>query len=89
MKILFWIISVFNIYQGLYFFLNAVHLLGSSKYSQKATVIFAILFLVMAAGGIYFVLRRNNYRTALLLSLGPWILGFIFLLFNMLFSDYK
>jgi hypothetical protein len=89
MKILFWIICAFNIYQGLYFLLNAVHLLGSSKYSQKATVVFAILFLGMAACGIYFVLGKNNYRTALFFGLGPWILGFVFLLFNMLFSDYK
>jgi hypothetical protein len=89
MKILFWIICAFNIYQGLYFFLNAIHLLDSSKYSQKATAVFAILFLGMAAGGIYLALGKNNYRSALLLGFGPWVLGFMFLLFNMLFYDYK
>jgi hypothetical protein len=89
MKILFWLLCAFNIYQGLYFFLNVVHLLDSSKYSAKATFVFALLFLAMSAGGIYYALGKNNYRMALLLGLGPWVLGLVFLLFNMLFSDYK
>jgi hypothetical protein len=89
MKIFFWVLCAFNIYQGLYFFLNVVNLLDSSKYSAKATVVFALLFLAMGAGGIYYALGKNNYRMALLLGLGPWVLGLVFLLFNMLFSDYK
>jgi hypothetical protein len=89
MKWLAWLITLFNIYFGLYFLLNALNILSSSKYSQTATIVFAVLFTLMAAGSVYVMIGRANYTLAFWIGLGPWILSFLFLLFNMLTSDYK
>ncbi len=89
MKFFVWLICSFNVYQGMYFFLNAIHVLDSSKYSKTATIVFAILFLGMGFGGFYLALGKNNYKAALFTGLGVWVLGLVFLLINMLFSDYK
>jgi hypothetical protein len=84
-----WFISSINLYMGLRYFLNAIHVLHTSKYSQRATVLFAILFTGMGVGGLYFSLVEKNNTVSLLLGMGPWILALLILLFNMLTSDYK
>ncbi|MEO5564299.1 MAG: hypothetical protein ABIR18_12715 [Chitinophagaceae bacterium] len=89
MKYFTWIISAINIYMGLRFFLNAVHVLQTSKYAQSSNVVFAILFLTMGIGAFYLSIAKKNDSIALLLSVGPWVLAVLFLLFNMLASDYK
>ena len=88
MRYLAWIISPVNIYIGLRCFLNAIHILQTSKYSQTATVIFAILFLGMGIAGFYFCLAQN-YKIALLIGVGPWVIALLLLLVNMMTGDYK
>ena len=89
MKYIVWIISSVNIYLGLLSFLNAIHVLNTSKYSQTATVLFAILFLLMGGAGLYLSIMKNNTKPALLVSIGPWVIALLFLLFNMMTQDYK
>jgi len=89
MKYLVWLISAINIYLGIHCLLNALHILQNSKYSQGATALYAILFLGMGIGGFYFSIAGSNQKLALLISIGPWILALLFLLFTLLTSDYK
>ena len=89
MKWLTWLFTIINIYFAIYFLLNALHILGSIKYSQSATVVFAVLFTVMAAGSAYIMISRSDYKLALLINAGPWVLSSLFLFFNMVTSDYK
>ena len=89
MKYFVWIISSINVYLGFINFLNVIHVLQSSKYSKTATVVFAILFLGMGIIGFYISIVQHNYKLALLIGFGPWVLALLFLLFNMLTSDYK
>ena len=74
---------------GARFFLNVIHVLGTSKYSKTATIIYAILFLGLAVTGFYFLFIQPNTRVALWLSIGPWALITLGLLINMLTGDYK
>lgn len=89
MKYIVWLISAINIYLGIHCLLNVLHILQNSKYSQGATALYAILFLGMGIGGFYFSIACNNQKLALLISIGPWILALLFLLFTLLTSDYK
>ncbi|MES1226542.1 MAG: hypothetical protein ABUT20_64300 [Bacteroidota bacterium] len=89
MKWFSWIITFINIYFGLYCLLNVLNILKSSKYSQASTLVFAILFTSMAVGSAYLLLVKGNSKYALLIGIGPWVLSLVFLLFNMLTSDYK
>ncbi|MEP7254951.1 MAG: hypothetical protein ABI666_04195 [Ferruginibacter sp.] len=89
MKYIVWILLSVNLYLGLRSFLNAVHVLHTSKYSQTATVLFAILFLAMGSAGVYLSLAKDNTKLALLVSIGPWVIALLFLLFNMMTQDYK
>ena len=89
MRYIVWIISSVNIYFGLYYFLNAIHVLQSSKYSQTSTTIFAVLFLGMGISGFYLSLINNNNKLALLAGIGPWVISLLILLFNMITADYK
>ena len=84
-----WILSILNIYLGLKNFLNVIHVLQNSKYSKSATALFAILFLGMGIMGLFCSLVKNNYKLALVVEIGPWILALLFLLFSMMTSDYK
>lgn len=59
MKYLVWLISSVNVYFGLRCFLNAIHVLKTSKYSQGTTVLFAVLFLGLGAAGFYFTLQPS------------------------------
>lgn len=89
MKYLVWLASFIDIYLGFRFFLNVIHVLHTSKYSQSATIIYAILFLSMGLCGLYFSLLKNNDKLALIICIGPWILFLLFLFFTMISSDYK
>jgi hypothetical protein len=89
MKFVIWILSAINIYLGIINFLNVIHVLQDSKYSQSATTVFAILFLGMGIAGLYFSLAKNNYKLALIVEAGPWIIALLFLVFNMITGDYK
>ena len=84
-----WILSAINIYFGLKNFLNAIHVLQDSKYSQNSTVVFAILFLGMGIGGLYLFFIENNIKLALFVEIGPWVFALLFLLFTMVTSDYN
>jgi hypothetical protein len=64
-----------NVYLGLRYLLNTIHLLHTSKYSQITTVIFAVLFLGLGAAGFYFSIFKSNLKLGLLIALGPWVLG--------------
>ncbi len=89
MKYIAWILSAVNLYLGLHSFLNAIHVLNTSKYSQTATILFTILFLTMGGAGLYFSITKSNIKPALLVSIGPWAIALLFLLFNMITQDYK
>ena len=83
MKFFVWLISAVNVYFGLRCFLNVIGVLKTSKYSQTSTVIFAILFLGLGAAGFYVSIFQNNPKLALLISFGPWVLGFVILFISM------
>lgn len=74
---------------GFRFFLNAVNLMQTSKYSKTATIIYAIIFLALAAAGFYFLFLKPRMRLALWLSIAPWALIIIGLFINMVTGDYK
>ena len=89
MKIITALISIFNLYIGFRFFLNVIQVLQTTKYSKVSTAIFALLFLSMGIAGLYFCFIKDNNKKALLIGMGPWILGLMVLLVTMLTSDYK
>lgn len=89
MKFLAWILIIVNAWFGVRAFLNAIHVLQTSKYSQTATVVFALLFISMTAAGIYFLLVKQDTRLAMWIGTGPWALALLFLLFNMFTQDYR
>jgi hypothetical protein len=89
MKWMAWLITLINIYFGVYFLLNVFNILKSSKYSPSSNVVFAIIFLAMSAIAIYLVWYKVDYKAALMAAGGPWLISLLFLLFNMLVSDYK
>ncbi len=84
MKYLVWLISSVNVYFGLRCFLNAIHVLQTSKYSQGTTVLFAILFLGLGAAGFFFTLARNDPKLGLLIAFGPWVLAVVILFIAMI-----
>ncbi|MGH7694972.1 MAG: hypothetical protein ACRENH_08325 [Gemmatimonadaceae bacterium] len=89
MKYVVWLVSALNVYLGLRAFLNAIGVLQTSKYSQAATVIFAILFLGLGAAGFYVTIARNNPKLGMLVAVGPWLLAIVVLFITMITSDYK
>ncbi len=89
MKYLAWIIAVINLYFGITNFLNLINVLKTGKYSKTSTAVFAVLFLTMGISSFYFSLVKKNYKPALIIGITPWIIALLFLLFNMLTSDYK
>jgi len=89
MKIFAWIISILNLYFGITNLLNAFGILNDSNYSVTSNWVFGILFLGLGAASIYFLLAKDNNTLAALMGISPWILGLVFLLSNMLTSDYK
>ena len=88
-KILIGLISAVNLYIGLRFFLNVIHVLDTTKYSNTATAIYAFLFLAMGALGLYFSLFKSENKIAFWIGIGPWLIVLVFLLINMLTGDYK
>lgn len=89
MKYLAIIIALLNLYIGLRFFLNAIHVLQTSKYSQRSNIVFAILFLGLGAAGIYYSFFLVDYTIASWVGAGPWMLGLFILLINLISEDYK
>jgi hypothetical protein len=83
MKFVVWIVSAVNLYFGLRCFLNAIHVLHTSKYSQATTVMFAALFLGFGAAGLFLSIVRDEQHLALLIGGGPWVLGFVILFISM------
>ena len=81
--------SALNIYIGMRFFLNVIHVLDTSKYSKSATLIYAILFLGLGILGLYFAIIKSNTKLGLWIGVGPWVCGLIVLLITMLTSPYK
>jgi len=88
-KILIGLISALNIYLGMRFFLNVIHVLDTSKYSKTATAIYAVFFLTIGVLGLYFSLIKSENKIALWIGIGPWIIILVFLLFNMVTGDYN
>jgi hypothetical protein len=78
-----------NVYLGLRCFLNAIHVLHTSKYSQTTTVIFAILFLGLGAAGFYFTIFKPDLKLALWIAFGPWILAFVVLFLQMILGNHQ
>ena len=89
MKYLVWLLSAANLWFGGRSFLNAIHVLQTSKYSQRTTVIFALLFLSLGAAGFYLSIARQNPKLGLLVALGPWVLAIVVLFVTMLTSNYQ
>jgi hypothetical protein len=89
MKYLAWILFLVNAYFGVYYFLNAIYVLQSSKYSQASNIMFATLFLILSAVAFYFSFKKKKYKAAFLAGLAPWLIGFIILFITMLTADYK
>lgn len=87
MKYLVWVISGINLYFGFRAFLNAIHVLQTSKYSQATTVVFAILFLGLGAYGVYAARTNVNPRTGLLIGIGPWVLALAVLFITLVTSN--
>jgi hypothetical protein len=83
------IISLLNLYIGIRFFLNVIRVLQTSKYSKRSTSLFALLFLVLSAGGFYYTFYEINYPIALLVGAGPWAVGLLVLIINFISEDYK
>jgi len=73
MKYIDWLLSTINIYFGTTCLLNVLHFLNDSKYSQGATLVFAIVFLCMGIAGFYYSIYSHQYKLALLISISPWI----------------
>jgi len=88
-RILAGLIAVLNVYIGIRFLLNVLHILQTSKYSKTATLVYAVLFLGMGLAGLYFSFFKPDNKLALWIGIGPWALALIFLLINMLTGDYK
>jgi len=88
MKFLVWLICVVNVYLGSRCFLNAIHVLHTSKYSQTTTAIFAVLFLGLGAAGLYFSILKPNMKLALLIAFGPWVLALVVLFISVATSKY-
>jgi hypothetical protein len=89
MKPIVWLISALNLYIGLRCFLNAVHVLHTTKYSPTATAIFAVLFLGMGVTGFYFAIAGKDPRLVMLVGLGPWLLALLILFVTMVTSSYQ
>lgn len=84
MKYIVWLISAVNVYFGLRCFLNAIHVLQTSKYSQGTTVLFSILFLGLGLLGFYFTIAKGDPKLGLLVSVGPWVLALVILFIAMI-----
>jgi hypothetical protein len=89
MKYLAIIIAVLNLYFGFRFLLNAINVLQTSKYSLRSNTVFAVLFLLLGAVGIYYSFFTVKYSIASWIGAGPWVIGLFILLINLVSEDYK
>ena len=88
-KIILGLLCFMNIYIGFRFFLNVIQVLQTSKYSEAATLVFAILFLGIGILGIYFLFIKSDVKLALWFTFAPWALALVFLFLNMILGDYQ
>lgn len=88
-KIFAWLFVAFNLYMGGDFFLNAIGVLQTSKYSASATWIYAIVLLLMGGAGAYFCAFKGECKTALWIGAAAWVVIFLSLLGNMIFGKYN
>lgn len=73
---------------GIRFFLNVIGVLDTTKYSMKATALYAIIFTGLAAAGFYFLFIHPDIRKALLISIAPWVLMIAVAAISMITGDY-
>ncbi len=83
------VLLIADAYIGTRFLLNVFNILRTSKYSQTTTAVYAFLFLGLAIAGFYFLFIRHDQKTALWLSIGPWVSGLLILFITLITSDYK
>jgi hypothetical protein len=88
-KFLVWLLSAANLWFGGRSFLNAIHVLQTSKYSQRTDWMFAVLFLGLGVAGFYLSIALHNPKLGLLVALGPWVLAIVVLFITMLTSNYQ
>jgi hypothetical protein len=81
------LIFILDAFLGIRFFLNVIHVLETTKYGPRATLLYACFFLLLAALGFYFLFIKHNMKWALVSSFGPWIIILCFILFSMLTSN--
>ncbi len=89
LKIFSFSLLALDAYIGTRFLLNVLHVLQTSKYSKTATLIYAIVFLSLAAFGFYTLFVKDNLKLCLWISIAPWAVLLLLLFLNMLFGDYK
>lgn len=88
-KILLGLVSCFNLYWGMRFFLNVIQVLQTTKYSMTTTTILAIVLLGMTAGGVYFTFVAPNFRLAFAIGVGPWVLALIAMIISVIIGYSK
>ena len=71
MKYLVWLLSAANLWFGGRSFLNAIHVLQTSKYSPRTDWVFAVLFLGLGVAGFYVSIARHNPKLGLVVAVGP------------------
>ncbi len=86
LKVIAVLFLIFDAIIGIRFFLNVIGVLGTSKYSEKATLIYAIIFITLAITGLYFLFIKHNQKLALWVSIGPWFLMILVMFIAMITS---
>lgn len=81
--------SALNIYLGAWFFLNAIGVLQSSKYSHKTNICFALLLSASAGLAVYYAIAKGQNSLALLIDGGPWIFTLVLIVGSLLFGNTK
>ena len=88
-KFLIWATIGLDASLGLWWLLNALNILQSSKYSNYANITFAVLFGGVAIAGIYLLQIKKNNSLSFLIVSAPWTIGLLILMASLIFSNYK
>ncbi len=88
LKVIAFILLAADAIIGFRFFLNVIGVLDTTKYSVTATALYAVIFLLLAAAGFYFLFFQPDIRKALLISTGPWVLLLLVMLVSLITGDY-
>lgn len=89
LKIIVALFIIINAYVGGSYLLNVLGVLQTTKYSSGATLVFAVLPLLLALGSGYFLFVKTDPKLAALIGVVPWLLALVVLLVVMFTSDYK